>query len=68
MGVLEGRPGIARHHWSIIKEVQQASTMASEDELFLGALNRSGKVQVICFLELLTSLLRFSYDWRSKAG
>jgi hypothetical protein len=54
--VLEDGVCIAWYDWGVIKEVEHAASLLGEDDLFLGALDSGGEVDVVGFLELLTSL------------
>ena len=55
-GVLKGRARVSRHDGGVVEEVQQAAAVAGKHDLLLGPLDGGGEVDVVCFLELLTSL------------
>lgn len=47
---------IARNDGSVVNVVEQATSMASQNGLLLGALNNGRQVDIIGLLQLLTSL------------
>ena len=56
MSVLERGSGVAWYYGGVIEEVKDAAAVAREEDLLLGALDDGGKVDVVGFFQLLTSL------------
>jgi hypothetical protein len=52
----EGRMNVTRYDWGVIDQVQEATGVLREDDLLLSALDGGCEVEVVGFLELLTSL------------
>jgi hypothetical protein len=60
IAVLIHRANIARYHWGIIEKVENATSVSSEDDLFLGTFDGCGKLGGVCLLQLLTGLERLA--------
>ena len=54
--MFECRANISRHDGGIVQQVEETAAVAGKEDLFFGALNCGGEVQIICFLEFLSSL------------
>jgi hypothetical protein len=54
--ILEDGVYIAWYDRGVVKEVKHAACLLGEDDLFLGALDSGGEVDIVGFLELLASL------------
>ena len=52
----EGRMNVARYDRGIIDQVQETTGVLREDNLLLSALDGGCEVEIVGFLELLTSL------------
>ena len=61
--VLKCWTGVTWNNWGIIKEVQETTAVASEDDLLLGALNGGSELGSICLLQLLAGLVRVSWSF-----
>ena len=56
--MLKSRASITWHDGSVIKQVQESTTMASEHDLLLGTLDGGGEVEIVGILELLARLYK----------
>lgn len=56
VAMVEHWTGITWDNWSVIEKVQEATSVASEDDLLLSTLDGSSKFSGICLLELLSGL------------
>lgn len=64
VNVLELGTSIAWDDWSVIEEVQHATAVAGENDLFLCALDGCCELSSISLLELLTSLELYEHVFR----
>lgn len=62
MSVLERGSGVAWYYGGVVKEVKDAAAVAREEDLLLGALDDGGEVDIVGFLQLLTSLFLIVND------
>lgn len=56
MRVFEGWARVAWDDGGVVEEVEEAAAVAREENLFLGALDHGGEMDVVGFFELLAGL------------
>lgn len=52
------RTGVTWYDRGVVQELDEATSVAGENDLLLGTLDGSQKFGIVCFLELLASLSR----------
>lgn len=58
VSVFECRADVPRHDGGVVQKVEETAAVSGKEDLFFGALNCRGKVEIICFLEFLPCLQR----------
>ena len=54
--MLKSRASVPGHDGGVVQQVEQATPVASEHDLLLGALDMSGEMDVVGFFKLLPGL------------
>ena len=56
IGVLVWVSSITRDNWGIIEEIEEATAVTGEDDLFFGTFDRCGELGCVCLLQFLPGL------------